>query len=76
MVKRSRVYFKFGEDGYNVAVLSTKVNLGRDDARNILGVIVNRDITTVIYTIVVKAGVLKGVSASNQFDLCPQNCFQ
>ena len=32
----------------------------------------NRDITTEIYTIAVKAGVLNGGYARNQFDLCTQ----
>ena len=72
MVKRSRVDFKCGEAGDNVAVPVPMVDRGRGDARNILGVIVNRDITTDIYTIAVKARVLKGGYARNQFDLCPQ----
>lgn len=72
MVKRSRVDFKSGEVGDNVAVPVPLVDRGRGDARNILGVILNRDISTDTYTIGVKAGVLKGGFSRNQFDLCPQ----
>ena len=72
MVKRSRVDFKCGEIGDNVAVPVPMVDRGRGDARNILGVIVNREIDTDIYTIAVKSGVLKGGYSRNQFDLCPQ----
>ena len=72
MVKRSRVDFKCGEIGDNVAVPVPMVDRGRGDARNILGVIVNREIDTDIYTIAVKSGVLKGEYSRNQFDLCPQ----
>ena len=45
-MKRSRVDFKSGEDGDNVAVPVPLVDRGRGDARNILGVILNRDIST------------------------------
>ena len=72
MVKRSRVDFKCGEVGDNVAVPVPMVDRGRGDARNILGVILNRDISTDIYTVAVKAGVLKGGYSRNQFALCPQ----
>ncbi|KAK7116507.1 hypothetical protein V1264_002174 [Littorina saxatilis] len=72
MVKRSRVDFKCGEVGDNVAVPVPMVDRGRGDARNILGVILNRDISTDIYTVAVKAGVLKVRYSRNQFDLCPQ----
>jgi hypothetical protein len=65
------VEFKCGEVGDIVAVHVPMVNHCRGDARNILGVIINRDISTDIYTIAVKAGVLKGGYSRNQFDLCP-----
>lgn len=44
MVKRSKVAFKSGEVGDNVAVPVPLVDRGRGDARNILGVILNRHI--------------------------------
>ena len=59
-VKRSWVDFKCGEIGDNVTLPVPMVDSGRGDARNILGVIVNREIDTDIYTIAVKSGVLKG----------------
>ena len=72
MVKRSRVDLKTGVPGDNVAVPIPAVDRGRGDPRNILGVIVNRDVDTDQYKIAVKAGVLKGQYSRNQFDLCPQ----
>ena len=71
MVKRSRIDLKAGEAGDNVAVPIPMVDRGRGDPRNILGVIVDRDEND-MYTIAVKAGVLKAKYARNQFDLCPQ----
>ena len=65
---------KSGEPGEHVAVPIILVDRGRGDPRNILGVIVNRDLETDIYNIAVKAGVLSGGFSRNQFDLCPQNC--
>ena len=58
--------------GDTVAVPVPMVDRGRGDARNILGVIVNRERDTDIYTIAVKSGVLKGGYSRNKFDLCPQ----
>ncbi|XP_037779415.1 SCAN domain-containing protein 3-like [Penaeus monodon] len=72
MVKRSRLDFKVGEPGDNVAVPIPAVDRGRGDPRNILGVIVNRDLDNDQYKIAVKSGVLKGQYSRNQFDLCPQ----
>ena len=72
MVKRSRVDLKAGVPGDNVAVPIPAVDRGRGDPRNILGVIINRDVDTDQYKIAVKAGVLKGQYSRNQFDLCPQ----
>ncbi|KAK7111892.1 hypothetical protein V1264_011445 [Littorina saxatilis] len=72
MVKRSRVDLKAGEVGDNVAVPVPLVDRGRGDPRNILGVILHRDVETDIYTIAVKAGILHGGYSRNQFDLCPQ----
>ncbi|XP_037801956.1 KRAB-A domain-containing protein 2-like [Penaeus monodon] len=45
--------------------------VGRGDPRNILGVVLERDQND-MYTIGVKAGVLKAKLSRNQFDLCPQ----
>ena len=51
MVKRSRVDFKCGEEGDNVAAPVPLVDRGRGDAGNILSVIVRRDLATDTYTI-------------------------
>ena len=72
MVKRSRLDLQAGIIGYNVAVPIPAVDRGRGDPRNILGVIIHRDLNTDQYTIGVKAGILKGQYSRNQFDLCPQ----
>ena len=72
MVKRSKVDLKKGEEGDNVAIPIPMVDRGRGDPRNILGVILNRNIDNEMYTIGVKAGVLKGCYSRNQFDVCPQ----
>jgi len=72
MVKHSRLDFKVGEPGDNVAVPIPAVDRGRGDPRNILGVIVSRDLDNDQYKIAVKSGVLKGQYSRNQFDLCPQ----
>ena len=72
MVKRTRVDLKAGVAGDNVAVPIPLVDRGRGDPRNILGVIVNRNLDTDQYTIAVKAGILNGGYSRNQFDLCPQ----
>ena len=72
MVKRARVELNAGEPGDNVAVPIPLVDRGRCDPRNILGVIVDRDLENDLYSIAVKAGLLKGKYSRNQFDLCPQ----
>ena len=61
MVKRSKIGFKPGEVGDNVSIQIHLVDRERADARNILGIIVDRDLKTDIYTIAVKVGILKGV---------------
>ncbi|XP_037780257.1 uncharacterized protein LOC119576683 [Penaeus monodon] len=72
MVKRCRLGFKVGEPGGNVAAPIPAVDRGRGDPRNILGVIVSRDLDNGQYKIAVKSGVLKGQYSRNQFDLCSQ----
>ena len=72
MVKRSRLELQAGIIGDNVVVPIPIVDRGRADARNILSVIIHRDLKTDQYTIGVKSGVLKGQYSRNQFDLCPQ----
>lgn len=67
MVKRSRVELKAGEPGDNVAVLIPLVDRGRGDPRNILGVIINRDLETNLYRIAVRAGILATGYSRNQF---------
>jgi hypothetical protein len=69
MVKRSRVQHVPGNIGDNVTVAIPLVDRGRSDPRNIIGVIVDRDIND-MYRIAVHAGVLKGKYSRNQFDLC------
>ncbi|XP_037780316.1 uncharacterized protein LOC119576745 [Penaeus monodon] len=72
MVKCSRLDFKVGEPGDNVAVPVPAVDRGRGDPQNILGVIVSRDLDNDQYKIAVNSGILKGQHSRNQFDLCPQ----
>ena len=72
MVKRSRVHFKPGKPGDNVAVAISLVVRGRGDPWNILGVNVHRDLETDIYKIAVQAGVLNGRCSRNLFDSRPQ----
>ena len=67
MVNRSRVDFKPGEPGDNVAVPIPLADRGRGDPRNIGGVIVHKDQETDIYKIAVKVGVLNGGFSSSQF---------
>ena len=71
IVKRSKVVLGARQVGDNVAVLIPIVDRGRGDPRNLLGVIVDLDENN-MYTINVKAGILKGKFSRNQFDLCPQ----
>ena len=56
MVKRSRIELKAGQIGDNVAVPIPMVDRGRDDPRNILGVIVDKDENN-LYRIAVKDGI-------------------
>jgi hypothetical protein len=51
------------------------VDRGRGDPRNILGIILDRD-NNDLYRIAVRAGVLKGKYARNQFDICAQKLLQ
>ena len=71
MVKRSKVVLGAGQVGDNVAVPIPIVDRGCGDPRNLLRVIVDLDENN-MYTINVKAGILKGKFSRNQFDLCPQ----
>ena len=56
MVKRSRLDLQAGIIGDNVAVPIPAVDRGRGDPRNILGILIHRDLNTNQYTIGVKAG--------------------
>ncbi|XP_037787715.1 uncharacterized protein LOC119583316 [Penaeus monodon] len=58
-VKHSRLDFKAGELGGNVAVPISAVGRGRGDPQNTLGAIVSRDLDNDQYKIAVKSGVLK-----------------
>ena len=71
MVRRSRVDLKPGDTGDNVAIKVPMVDRGRGDPRNILGVIIDRNEND-LYTIGVKAGVLKTKYTRIDFNLCPQ----
>ena len=62
---------KSGDIGDNVAVPVPMVDRGRGDPRNILGVIIDRNEND-LYTIGVKAGVLKTKYTRIDFNLCPQ----
>ena len=72
MVKLSPLELQPGIVGDHVAVRIPTVDSGRGDARNILGVIIHRDLKTDQYAIGVKSGILEGQCSRNQFDLCPQ----
>ena len=72
MVKRSRIDLRAGQRGDNVAVPVPLVDRGRGDARNILGVIIDRREDTDPYIKAVKAGIFNGMYSRNQFDLCPE----
>ncbi|XP_047478076.1 uncharacterized protein LOC125031406 [Penaeus chinensis] len=67
-----RLDFQVSGPGNNVAVPIPAVDRGRGDPRNILGVIVSRDLDNDQHKIAVKSGVLKGQYSRNQFDLCPE----
>jgi hypothetical protein len=73
MFKRNRVELKTGAVGDNVAVPIPMVDRVRGYARNILIVIVHKDVEKDQYKIAVRAGVLKGQYSQNQFDLCLQH---
>jgi hypothetical protein len=59
MVKHSRMELQTGAVGDNVDAPIPVVDRGRGDARNILIVIVHRDVEKDQYKIAVRAGVLK-----------------
>ena len=69
MVKRSRLCMIPCEPGDNVTIPVPLVDRGRSDPRNILGVVRDRNEND-MYTIAVRAGVLKGKYSRNQFDMC------
>jgi hypothetical protein len=69
MIKRSKIVLALGDHGDNVSIPIPLVDRGRGDPRNILGVILDRDIND-MYRIAVRAGVLCGRYSRNQFDLC------
>jgi len=69
MVKRSRIDHAAGNTGDNVTVPIPLVDRGRGDPRNIMGIILDRDMND-MYRIAVRGGILKGKYSRNQFDLC------
>ena len=71
MVKRSRIDLQTGAIGDNVAVPIPAVDRGRGDARNILGVVVNKTDNDQ-YKIAVEGGLRNGHYSRSQFVLCPQ----
>ena len=71
-MKRSRVDLQAGTIGDNVAVPIPPVDRGRGDARNILGIVVNKTDNDQC-KIAVKGGLLNGHYTRIQFDLCPQH---
>jgi len=72
MVKRSRKEHVAGSVGDNVTIPIPLFDRGRGDPRNILGLIIDRDVTNDLYQIGVKSGILNGKFSRNQFDLCSQ----
>src|ERR1700761_1642397 len=71
MVKRSRIIHKPGDPGDNVTIPIPLVDRGRGEAENIMGVIIDRNEND-LYRIAVHAGILQGMYARNQFELCTQ----
>ena len=71
MIKRSRIEIPHGRVGDDVIIPVLIVDRGRGDARNVLGVILDRNVSD-LYTIGVQSGVLKSKYARNQFDICAQ----
>jgi len=71
MIKRSKIMNKEGNVGDNVTIPIPMYDRGRGDPRNLIGIIVDRDQND-MYTIAVRAGILKGKYSRNQFDLCTQ----
>jgi len=69
MIKRSKVVMSAGDPGDNVFIPIPLVDRGRGDPRNILGLIVDKDMN-VMYRIAVRAGILQGRYSRNKFDLC------
>ncbi|XP_068206695.1 uncharacterized protein [Palaemon carinicauda] len=71
MVKRSRIDLRTGEIGDNVAVPVPYVDRGRGDPRNLTGNIMDRNENN-LYTVGIKAGILKTKFTRTEFNLCPQ----
>ena len=72
MTKLSREEFPRGKVGNTVKVRAPDVDRGRRDSRNILGVIMEADLTKTLCRIETKDGILNSWYAKNQFRTCTE----
>ena len=71
MVKRCKRVFPEADIGDSVTVPIPAVDRGRSDPRNLIDIIKDKE----LYTIVVKNGVLQGKYSRNQFDVCTHSMY-
>ena len=72
MTRLAREKFPQGKVGDTVKVQVPDVDRGRCDSRNILGVIMEADLTKDLYRIGTKDGILNSWYARNQFSTCTE----
>ena len=72
MIRLAREKFSQGKVGDTVKVRVPDVDRGRYDSRNILGVIMEADLTKDLYGIGTKDGILNSWYARNQFSTCTE----
>ena len=72
MTRLAREKFPQGKVGDTVKVRVPDVDRGRCDSRNILGVIMEADLTKDLYRIGTKDGILNSWYARNQFSTCTE----
>ena len=72
MARLAREEFRQGKVGETVKVRVPDVDCGRCDSRNILGVIMEADLTKDLFRIGTKDGILNSWYARNQFSTCTE----
>ena len=72
MTRLATERFPQGKIGDTVKVRGPDVDRGRCDSRNILGVIMEADLTKDLYRIGTKDGILNSWYARNQFSTCTE----